>query len=76
MAYTRELIVAAKAIDGFREKVTHLETINAQLLEALKFYAKGEWSDGYPGGIKVREGEDIFLDFGEMARDAIKKAEK
>lgn len=32
----RELIVAARAIEGFRERVIHLETINAQLLGALK----------------------------------------
>ena len=46
------------------------------LVKALRFYAAGEWSDGYPGGVKVREGDNISLDFGETACVALEKLGK
>ena len=39
-----------------------------RLRAALEFYAGGEWSDGYPGGVKV---DDNTLDFGDIARAAL-----
>ncbi len=52
------------------------EELMREALKALRFYAEGEWSDGYPGGIKIRQGNDIALDFGETARDAIPKLQE
>lgn len=55
----RDKLLAAKAKDAARIE---------QLEAALRFYAEGNWSDGYPGGVKV---DDNTLDFGETARAAL-----
>jgi hypothetical protein len=44
----------------------------AELEEALRFYAEGNWSDGYPGGVQI---DDNTLDFGGVARAALKEGE-
>ena len=45
----------------------------AQALEALRFYAKGEWPGDYPGGVLYAAGDDTLgfkshLDYGDKAR--------
>jgi hypothetical protein len=44
----------------------------AKLIEALRFYADGEWQDNYPGGV-YRDG---CLDYGDKARTIIAEMEK
>lgn len=44
-----------------------------KLLEALKFYANGNWADGYPGGIRC---ENNILDFGDTAQTALQEYER
>lgn len=39
-------------------------------IEALEFYANGNWADGYPGGIRC---EDSVLDFGDTACEVLEK---
>jgi hypothetical protein len=39
-----------------------------ELERALRFYAEGDWNDGYPGGVRVGPGE---LDTGHEARKAL-----
>lgn len=46
-----------------------------RLRDALKFYANGDWCDGYPGGVRVEgEGWTVALDFGDTARAALERA--
>ena len=42
----------------------------AILIRALEFYANGDWHDEYPCGVKIN---DDTLDFGNTAKDALKK---
>lgn len=50
--------------------------------EALRFYAypeqhklKGRWERDYPGGITYEVGKRVYLDNGEIAREALKALE-
>jgi hypothetical protein len=56
----------------------YLKLENAILRDALEFYAnpekiapRGEWSDGYPGGIVYMKGKALYVDTGQIARDAL-----
>ncbi len=40
--------------------------------KALKFYAEGEWADGYPGGVYLEDGSNAIIDTGHKARDFFK----
>lgn len=42
-----------------------------RLRDALKFYATGEWADGYPGGVYVEGVRGTIIDTGEIARAAL-----
>jgi len=45
-----------------------------RLRDALKFYADGDWCDGYPGGVRIQQDNDTYLDFGDEARAALERA--
>ena len=58
--------------EGYRAGKHDAQGENEKLLAALRFYAEGEWSDGYPGGVKI---DDNTLDFGDIARAALEGRE-
>lgn len=64
----RTTIIDIKRLDEAADEIERLRAANAELVEALRFYASGEWSDGYPGGVKI---DDNTLDFGDTARAAL-----
>lgn len=51
-----------------RQKDREIEKLRA----ALRLYAEGQWSDGYPGGVQI---DDNTLDFGDIARAALEGKE-
>jgi hypothetical protein len=55
-----------------QREIENLQAEIERLRAALRFYAEGEWSDGYPGGVKI---DDNTLDFGEITRLRAREAE-
>jgi len=67
----------ALAEDQIREWAEHCMTAGkriAELEEALRFYATGEWPEIYPGGVHYDPngiGITTHVDYGEIARAAL-----
>ena len=54
------------------DRIEELEVNLAKAVEALRFYAEGEWPQDYPGGVLYASGDDTpelktHLDYGDKA---------
>lgn len=72
-----EYTMGAMLADEAADRIEALEAEIERLREALAFYANGEWSDGYPGGVKHEPNGDgvTHLDFGDRAKAALANLE-
>ena len=65
--------------DDYKEAADRIEELEAKLaqaMEALGFYADGEWPQDYPGGVLYASGDDTpefktHLDYGDKARTTL-----
>ena len=72
-----ELLKAAQ--DDAKEAEAYAEELEAKLakaVEALRFYAQGEWPGDYPGGVLFAAGDDTpefktHIDYGYKARTTL-----
>ena len=60
-------------MDKSADRIKELEAKLAKAVEALYFYADGEWPQDYPGGVLYASGDDTpefktHLDYGDKAR--------
>jgi hypothetical protein len=59
-----------------RTQREYYEAKLAKAVEALEFYADGEWPQDYPGGVLYASGDDptefkAYLDYGDKARTTL-----
>jgi hypothetical protein len=57
-------------------KLSESEALLEKAVEALRFYAEGEWPEDYPGGVLYAAGDDTpefktHLDYGDKARTTL-----
>lgn len=69
----------ADEVERIERHIQTIELLEAKLvkaMEALEFYADGEWPQDYPGGVLYASGDDTpefktHLDYGDKARTTL-----
>ena len=67
---------SVELIEALADRIEELEAKLVKAIEALRFYAEGEWPGDYPGGVLFAAGDDTpefktHIDYGYKARTTI-----